>query len=308
MSRYVLERVLLLAPVLLGVALITFVLMRAAPGNPFAGERISTETQDRLMRQYGFDRPYVEQFVRYVGKAVRGDLGVSVKLTGEPVSTIIAQRFPVSLALGTVAAIIIVVVGIPLGTLGAVKQNTWVDYVSMTLALVGYSVPSFVLGLILLLWLASGLHLLPVGGWGRPEHFVIPAFVLGIQPASVIARYVRASMLEVIRQDYVRTARAKGVQEHMVILRHALRNALVPVITVLGTQFAWLITGSFVIEYMFAIPGLGQLFVQSAVNLDYPLIMGLALFYASIVAVMNIVVDLLYTALNPRVTLDSVLG
>jgi oligopeptide transport system permease protein len=216
------------------------------------------------------------------------------------VARIIAQRFPVSLELGLVAALLMVAVGIPLGVVGALRQNTWVDHAALSLALLGYSLPIFVLGLLLLLGLSSGLHLLPVGGWGEPSQFVMPAFALGIGPASMIARLTRASMLDVIHQDFVRTAHAKGLPGRLVVTRHAIRNALIPVVTVVGAQVGWLITGSFIVEYMFSIPGLGQMFVLSAENLDYPLILGLALFYVTIVAIMNIAVDAAYTLANPR--------
>jgi oligopeptide transport system permease protein len=295
-----LRRVLLLIPVLLGASICTFVLMHAVPGSPFDGDKITPEVQANLMHQYGLDRPYPEQYLLYLGSILRGDLGVSVKITGEHVSRIITQRFPVSLQLGLAAAAIMVVIGLPLGVLGALRQNTWVDYLSLTCALIGYSLPVFVLGLLLLLWLSSTLHLLPVGGWGRPDQYIIPAFAMGIGPASMVARLTRASMLDVIRQDYIRTARTKGLREQAVIMSHAVRNALIPVVTVIGAQLSWLITGSFIVEYMFSIPGLGQMFVLSAASLDYPLIMGLALFYAAVVAAMNIVIDASYTVLNPR--------
>jgi oligopeptide transport system permease protein len=294
------RRVLLLVPVLLGASACTFVLMHAAPGTPFDGDKITPDVRANLLRQYGFDRPYPEQYVRYLGSLLRGDLGVSVKMTGEPVARIIGQRFPVSLQLGLVAALIMVALGIPLGVLGALRQNTWVDHAALSLALLGYSLPIFVLGLLLLLWLSSGLHLLPVGGWGQPSQFIMPAFALGIGPASMIARLTRASMLEIIHQDFVRTAHAKGLPAHIVVARHAVRNALIPVVTVIGAQVGWLVTGSFIVEYMFSIPGLGQMFVLSAENLDYPLIMGLALFYVSIVAITNIAVDAAYVLANPR--------
>jgi oligopeptide transport system permease protein len=286
-----LRRVLLLIPVLLGASVCTFVLMHAVPGSPFDGDKITPEVQANLMHQYGLDRPYAEQYVLYLGSILRGDLGVS---------HIIAQRFPVSLQLGLAATTIMVLVGIPLGVIGALRQNTWVDYLSLTGALIGYSVPVFVLGLLLLLWLSSSLHLLPVGGWGQPNQYIIPAFAMGIGPASMVARLTRASMLDIIRQDYIRTARTKGLHERAVILSHGVPNALIPVVTVIGAQLSWLITGSFIVEYMFSIPGLGQMFVLSAASLDYPLIMGLALFYAAVVAAMNIVVDASYTILNPR--------
>jgi len=300
MVQRIVRRVLLLVPVLLGASLCTFVLMHAAPGTPFDGDKITPEVRANLLRQYGFDRPYAEQYLRYVGSVLRGDLGVSVKMTGEPVARIIGQRFPVSLELGLVAALIMTGVGIPLGIVGALRQNSWADHLALGVALLGYSLPIFVLGLLLLLWLSSGLHLLPVGGWGQPSQFIMPAFALAIGPASMIARLTRASMLDVIHQDFVRTARAKGLPGRIVITRHALRNALIPVVTVVGAQVGWLVTGSFIVEYMFSIPGLGQMFVLSAENLDYPLIMGLALFYVTIVAVTNIAVDAAYVFANPR--------
>lgn len=300
MAWLLLRRVLLLTPVLIGVSLTTFVLMHLAPGTPFEGDKITPEVQANLLHQYGLDRPYPEQYVRYMGSLLRGDLGVSVKITGERVSDIIAERFPVSLELGLAATAVMVIVGFPLGIVGALRQNTWVDHLSLTAALVGYSLPVFVLALLLMLWLSSGLHLLPVGGWSRPDQYVIPAFAMGIGPASLVARLTRASMLDVIGQDFIRTARSKGLRERTVIVRHALRNALIPVVTVLGAQISWLITGSFIVEYMLSVPGLGQMFVVSAAGLDYPLIMGLALFYAAIVASMNIVVDVSYILLNPQ--------
>jgi oligopeptide transport system permease protein len=217
------------------------------------------------------------------------------------VSDIIAQRFPVSLKLGLVATAVIVVVGIPLGVVSALRQRTWLDYTSLAAALIAYSLPVFVLALLLLLSFSTGLHLLPVGGWGEPRQYIIPAFAMGIGPATLVARLTRASILDVLMQDFIRTARAKGLREWTIIARHALRNALPPVVTVLGAQVSFLITGSFVVETMLAIPGLGQMFVLSATSLDYPLIMGLALFYAIIIAVMNIIVDAAYVVFNRQV-------
>jgi ABC-type dipeptide/oligopeptide/nickel transport system permease component len=295
-----LRRLLSLVPVLVGASIVTFVLSHIVPGTPFDGDKITPEVRANLLKQYGLDRPLPEQYLRYLGHLLRGDLGVSVKITNESVGHIIAQRFPVSLQLGLAASVIIVVLGLSIGTLGALRHNTWMDYVSLVGALAGYSLPVFVLGLLLILLLSNYFHLLPVGGWGQPQQVIIPAFALAIGPASMVARLTRASMLEVINQDYIRTAKTKGLPKRTILARHAVRNGLLPVVTVLGAQISWLITGSFIVEYMFAIPGLGQMFVESAAGLDYPLIMGLTLFYAVVIASMNIVVDASYIFLDPR--------
>jgi oligopeptide transport system permease protein len=300
--EYVTRRLIAVVPVWAGVSLIVFALLRIAPGGPFDQEReLPPEVKANLLHQYGLDKPLWEQYWIYVFNAARADFGVSFRYKELTVRQIIAERFLPSLELGSTAMVIVLLIGIPLGIVAAVQQRSWVDYLGMAVTLTCYATPPFVIALVFILLFAVTLHLLPVSGWGGLSHFVLPATVLGIGPGAVIARLTRGGMLEVLRQDYTRTARAKGLQERAVVLQHVLKNALIPVITTLGLQASYLITGSIVIEYIFSVPGMGQLFVTSLTNRDYPLVMGVALFYATVILVANLVVDLCYSILDPRV-------
>ncbi|MDP3064758.1 MAG: ABC transporter permease [Chloroflexota bacterium] len=304
MFAYTVRRVLWLVPVLLGVATITFVLMHVVPGGPWDQEKtLAPQVVQNLNRRYGLDKPVWRQYVDFLSKAARGDLGVSYTYQDRSVTSIIRSGFPVTASLGLIAFALSIGIGLPLGLAAASKQNSLLDYFSVFFATSFASTPGFVLGILLMILFSVNLHWLPTSGWGTPQKIIMPAIALAALPAAYTARLTRASVLEVIRQDYIRTARAKGLQETVIYYRHVLKNALIPVLTIMGPELAYLVTGSFIIEALFSIPGVGRLFVQGVFQRDYGLIMGTVLFYAFIVAILNLVVDLLYAAVDPRIRL-----
>ena len=303
MLRYVIRRLLLIIPTMFFVALITFALAHAAPGSPFdrnANRPMSQETIDRINRYYGVDRPIQEQFVTYMGNVLKGDLGISFTRQ-RPVVDIIGQGIGTTFQLGVGALVFALAFSIPLGIISALKQNTIIDYLSMLVATIGTTIPGFVLAIFLIYIFGVSLHLLPFVGWGSWQHMVMPMFVLGLGAGGFLTRITRASMLEAIRQDYVRTARSKGLHERAVIVGHALKNALIPVATIIGPATAGLITGSFIIESLFNVPGMGRLYVTSILARDYPIIMGTTLLYAFLIMVANLTVDIMYGVLDPRI-------
>lgn len=280
----------------------TFVLMHLTPGGPWDKEKpLSPEAVANLNAKYHLDLPAPEQFLLYLWNAVRGDFGPSYTHSNQTVGDIIKSGLGVTVQLGLFAFVFAVALGLPLGVFAALKHNTLADYTSMFVAVFGYSVPNFVLGTFAIVVFAAVLHLLPTGGWDSWKAWILPAVALGLGPAAAIARYARSSMLEVIRQDYVRTARAKGLAELLLVRRHELKNALLPVATILGPSAAHLVTGSFLVEQIFHIPGIGRNFVESVLSRDYPLIMASVLLYATAVAVANLLVDLSYAVLDPRI-------
>ena len=303
MGRYVIRRLLLLIPVLFFISVITFALAHAVPGGPFDREKaLPPEVIANLEKYYGLDQPVWKQYVDYMSDIIlRFDFGPSYRSRGRGVNDIFADHLPVSAQLGLAAIVIALVIGIPLGILAALKQNTAWDYIGMGLAIVGVSVPAIVLGPMLILILALSLGLLPVAGWGTPAKVIMPALALGLRESAIIARLTRASMLQVIREDYIRTARAKGLSEKVVMVRHALKNAFIPVATILGPMFAALVTGTFIVEQIFAIPGMGKYFITSITNRDYPVVMGTILLYAVFLVLANLAVDLTYAFLDPRI-------
>ena len=306
MLTYVLARLLWLVPTLLAMALVTFLVMHATPGSPLdpvaeGANPLSPEAQKNLAAHYGLDRPLPEQFVIFVGNALRGDFGNSFVYKTRSVSEILRGAFPVSLFLGTMAFVVATVGGLALGILAAVHQNRGWDYLSVTLATIGVAVPNFVLAVFLIVLFSLVVPLFPTGGWDSPRTWVLPTLTLALAPLGIVARYTRASMLEVIRADYTLTARAKGLGEAPVIFKHALKNALIPVVTLLGPMFAAIGTGSFFVESIFRVPGLGRFFVESMTGRDYPMIMTVILVYGVFLALMNLVVDLLYGILDPRI-------
>ncbi len=306
MFHYVASRVLWLVPTLLAMALVTFLVMHATPGSPLdpvaeGANPLSPEAQKNLAAAYGLDRPLPQQFAIFLGKAVRGDFGMSFVYKTRTVTEILRETFPISLLLGTMALAIAITGGLMLGILAAVYQNRMWDYVSVTLATVGVAVPNFVLAVFLIILFSFVVPLFPTGGWDSPRDWVLPTVTLALAPMGIIARFTRASMLEVIRADYTLTARAKGLGERPVILKHALKNAFIPVVTLLGPMFAAVGTGSFFVESIFRVPGMGRFFVLSMTGRDYPMIMAVVLTYGAFLAIMNLVVDLLYGALDPRI-------
>jgi ABC-type dipeptide/oligopeptide/nickel transport system permease component len=303
MSNYIIRKLFMLVLVLTFVSIITFAFLHAVPGGPFDGEkRRPPEIMANLMRKYHLDEPVWRQYVRWIsGILLRFDFGPMLTQRSRTVNDVFVAHFPVSAQLGLAALLVAVGIGIPLGILAALKQNTLWDYLGMAVAIVGVSVPSIVIGPLLILIFALGLGWFPVAGWGTPAKMVMPSFALGIHYSAIIARLTRASMLQVIREDYIRTARAKGLSERMVVMRHALKNAFIPVATVLGPMFAALVTGTLIVEQIFAIPGLGKYFVTSITNRDYSVVMGTILLYAVLLVLANLAVDLTYAVLDPRI-------
>ncbi|MBI2871913.1 MAG: ABC transporter permease [Chloroflexi bacterium] len=302
MLQYAVRRTLWLIPVLWGVATITFVLMHSVPGGPWDREKtLPLTVQQNLNRRYGLDKPVWQQYFRFLAGVARGDLGVSYTYQDREVVSIIAGGLPVTATVGLTAFTLAILVGVPLGLAAALRQNSLLDYVSVLFATSFASIPGFVLGILLIILFSVTLHLLPTGGWGSVKQVIMPAAALGALPAAWAARLTRASVLEVVGQDYVRTAYAKGLPDRVIYYRHILRNALIPVITIMGIELAALVTGSFIIENLFSIPGVGRLFVQGVFQRDYGLIMGSVLFYAFVVALLNLAVDLLYGVVDPRV-------
>jgi len=301
--KYTIRRLLLMIPTLFFVALITFALAKAAPGSPFdrnPDKPPKQETIDRLNKYYGLDKPVQEQFVMWLGNVVRLDFGISI-VRQRQVSEILGQGFPVTAQLGIQALLLALAVALPLGVISALRQNTMVDYGSLFFATIGTTVPSFVLAIFFIYTFAVWLRLLPIVGWGTPQHMIMPTVILSLGAAAFLTRITRASMLEAIRQDYVRTARSKGLREQVVIVGHVLKNALIPVATVVGPATAGLITGSFIIEQLFSVPGIGREYIRSILALDYPIIMATTLLYAFFIVVANLSVDLVYGVLDPRI-------
>jgi ABC-type dipeptide/oligopeptide/nickel transport system permease component len=303
---YIIRRLLWLIPVLLVTTVLTFALMHSIPGNPFQKvERpLSPAVVAQLMSYYHLDEPVVRQYFRYMGNALRGDFGPSFQYRDRSVNDIVEGGFPVSAVLGLLGLVVALVIGIPLGITSALRQNTAVDYFSMVFALGGVSIPAMTMGPLLIWIFALNAGILPVARWGTWQQAILPAFTLGIGSAAILARLTRASMLQVLREDYIRTARAKGVPERRVMIRHALRNALIPVVTVLGPMAAGLVTGSLVVERIFAIPGLGKYYVDAVSARDYPVIMGTTLLYALLLVIANLMVDITYTWIDPRIKLN----
>ena len=302
MAGYTIRRVLWIIPVMFAIASITFVLMHFVPGGPWDREKkLPASVVETLNQRYGLDDPLWEQYWNFLTDAVRGDLGVSYTFQDRPVTNIIREGIPKTAILGGIAFLIVVGVGVPLGVVTAIRRNSVTDYTSMILTTLLASIPGFVLGIFLMILFSLQWHLLPTGGWGSPSHVVMPALALAALPTALIARVTRASVLEVLDQDYVRTARAKGLSSLVIHYRHVLKNASIPILTSLGPELAALITGSFIVESLFSIPGIGRLFVEGVFQRDYGLIMGMVLFYALVIAVVNLFVDLLYMLADPRI-------
>ncbi|HKQ58240.1 MAG TPA: ABC transporter permease [Candidatus Eisenbacteria bacterium] len=304
LGGFILRRVLIIIPTLWVIATLTFFLVRAAPGGPFQSERdIPPAAKEQLMRKYGLDQPLHTQYWNFLTHAVRLDFGPSYKFPQRQVREIIFEAFPVSLELGGWALLVAVLVGAPIGVIAAVRQNSRVDYASMAVALAGVSVPNFVLGPVLVLGLALSIYWLPPALWQGPQSRILPVLTLSTAYVAYIARLARGGMLEVLRQDYIRTARAKGLPESVVVTKHALRLGILPVVTYLGPAAARIIMGSIVVESIFSVPGLGRYLVNAAFNRDYTLVLGEVLFYASFLMVLNLIIDVAYTRLDPRVEL-----
>lgn len=307
MAATILRRALALIPVLFTISVVTFLLMHSVPGSPFSAEDKPLPPQIRanLEAFYDLDKPLFQQYLSYMGNALRGDLGPSYLQRNRSVNDIIAAHLPVSFQLGILALGVALAIGVPIGVVTALKQNSWLDYLGMFVAVAGVSVPAMTLGPLLIWGLALHLELLPVARWGTWQQAVMPALTLGLGEAAIIARLTRASMLQIVHQDFIRTARSKGLRERQVVIKHALRNALIPVITIIGPLFAALVTGSMVVEQIFAIPGLGRFFVDSVSGRDYPVIMGTTLLFSVILVISNLVVDISYAIIDPRMRTEG---
>ncbi len=305
MLHYFLRRLGGAIPTLFIIIAGTFFLMRLAPGGPFARERkVPPEVEANLLKAYHLDEPLWQQFLRYINSLLHGDFGPSFKYKDFSVAELIFGGFPVSLQLGTIAIILALLIGVTLGIWAALRQNTVADYASMSISMVGIAVPNFVIAPIMTLIIGMQLQLLPVGGWGHASNYVLPVVALCLPQIAAIARLTRASMIEVLSSNFVRTARAKGLPAHVTITRHAIRAAILPVVSYLGPAVANVITGSVVVEQIFSIPGIGRYFVQGSLNRDYTLVMGVTVFYGVLIILCNLIADLLYGVLDPKVRYD----
>ncbi len=314
MGRYIIQRVLSAFPVLLIVTLISFCIMQLVPGDPavvMAGPQATAVEIERVRTQLGLDQPFLHQLGKWLFGLTRGDLGQSI-LLGRSVSTAIAERLPTTLTLTLFSFVLTLAIGIPFGIIAALKQNTWIDQLVMTVALIGVSLPNFWLALMLIILFSVMLDLLPAGGyvaigqgvWPWFKSLLLPSLSLGLLQMGLLARITRSTMLEILRQDYIRTARAKGLPSFKVVGKHALKNAMIPIVTVIGIIFSLLLTGSVVIETVYSLPGLGRLLATSIFSRDYPVIQGGLLLTASMFVCINLLVDVLYAFLDPRVRYD----
>ncbi len=304
MVRYLLRRVGAMVLALFFIVSLTFFLMKAIPGGPFSGEKkLSAAIEQNINEKYHLNDPLMVQYQDYLLRTVKFDFGPSFKFQSRTVNDIIYEGFPISAQLGFAAVAISLVAGLFLGIVSALKQNKIQDYLAMAFATLGFSVPSFVIAYILIYIFVYHLSWFPPAMWGSWKQMVLPAVTLSFLPMATIARLMRSNLIEVLQQDYIRTAKAKGLKKRAVIYRHALRNAIIPVVTYLGPLIASIFTGSFVIEYIFNIPGLGQYFVTSILDRDYTVIMGTTVFYSIFLMVMNLLVDILYALIDPRVKL-----
>lgn len=298
---YILRRTLWAIPVLWVVATITFFMSHIVPGGPFDAEKnLPPQIMANINAKYHLDKPLLQQYILYLNRLAHGDLGVSYKYVNRTVNQIIGQALPVSMELGTIGLLIAIVTGVTLGTIAAVGRGSKTDFAAMLLSTIGISLPSFVVGAMLIFVVGIWLHLLPVALWESPRHVLLPAITLSVSPAAYLARLTRASVLEMMEKDWVRTARSKGLSNRATIYRHVLKNALIPIVTVLGPMIAITITGSFVVEYIYAIPGMGRFFITAVSNRDYDLILGTSLIFAVIILIANTLVDVIYGVLDPQ--------
>jgi oligopeptide transport system permease protein len=301
MLKYTAKRIFAGIATLLLISILTFALMKLVPGGPFLSEKApSAQTTAALEKKYGLDKPYVEQYLTYMSDLLRGDMGPSIKERGRTVKDIIAQGFPVSAKIGAMAIGAAVIVGVPLGSIAALKRGKWQDNTILVIATTGISAPSFITASLLLV--SFGVKFQLTFGLTTWRHYIMPVAALAFLPMSYITRLIRSSMLDVMGQDYMRTAKAKGLSQFVVLFKHALRNSVLPVITYLGPAIAYTLTGSFVVERIFTIPGLGSKFISSITTRDYPMIMGTTLFLATLIIAMNIIVDIVYKIVDPRIT------
>jgi oligopeptide transport system permease protein len=314
LALFIVRRLLWMVPIVFFVILITFVLMHLAPGSPWdkgGGRQLSPAVVQNLNLRYGLDKPVWQQFLIYVWNVLHFDFGLSYQYQGKSVSSLLQGGWGYTFTIGALAFLVIVPVGIGLGVIAALRQNTRVDYLAMSFSTFGATVPNFVFGMLLIIVfgvlmynVTGGNYYLPVSDFGLDQHLIMPVVTLALLPTAFIARLTRASTLEILRQDYIRTAWAKGLPERLVVIKHILKNSLIPVVTALGPTFAFLVTGSVIIESVFAIPGIGRSFVTAVLSRDYPMILASTVLFALVVAVANLVVDVLYVFIDPRVRLS----
>lgn len=307
MSNYLVKRVLMMIVTLWIIVTLTFSLMHVIPGNPFASEsdQLPEQILNNLRAKYNLDQPLPVQYVLYLKNLLLLDLGPSIKSDSRGVNDMISDGFGASAWLGAQAIAIALVFGITFGIVAALNRNKWLDYVAMALAVLGVAIPSFIMAPLLINFFAIKVSIFPVATWGTWMHTVLPSLALAFGPVAIITRYMRASMIEVMNQNYIRTAEAKGIPMFLVVLRHGIRNAILPVVTFLGPLIASLITGTFVVEKIFAIPGIGKYFVDGIFNRDYPVILGTTIFYSAILIVTIFLIDIAYTLIDPRIKLTN---
>lgn len=307
MLKYLVKRIGTAIITLFVAATITFFVMNLVPGGPFLSEKAPTEAAKAAMEaKYGLDKPLVVQYGNYLKNLLHGDFGVSyVQAKNKPIMDIIKQAFPISAKIGAISVVVATVIGIPLGCLSALRREKWQDNVIRVVSTVGIAVPGFVVATAFMILFAVKLKLVPASGLSSAAAYVLPVVTLALSPCSYIARLMRSSMLDVIGQDYIRTARAKGMSEFITTFKHALRNSLIPVITYMGPMIANVLTGGFVVEKIFNIPGLGRYFVKSIESRDYTIIMGVTIFYAAILILMTLICDIIYKLVDPRIKLDA---
>lgn len=304
MLKYIVKRICLAIVTVWAVATITFFLMNMVPGGPFLSEKaISPQATAALEAKYGLDKPLFQRYLTYIGDALHGDFGDSLKQRGRTVMSIILMKFPVSARVGGVSVLVALIIGIPLGCVAALKRGKFLDSLISVIATCGIAVPSFVICTLLLYLLGVNLKLLPTMGLTSWKHYIMPVMALSFYPTAYIMRLMRSSMLDVLGQDYMRTAKAKGVSGIVTLFKHALRNAILPVITYVGPMLAYTVTGSFVVEKIFVIPGLGGEFITAINGRDYTLIMGTTIFLATLIVIANVVVDIVYKLVDPRIKL-----
>ena len=307
MFQYIFKRIIGAIPTLFMLVTLAFFLIRVAPGGPFDSEKeLPIEIQKSIEAKYHLDEPLIQQYFRYLGDIIQGDFGPSFQYKDFTVTELIAKGFPVSLTIGGLALLFSLLVGVILGTMAAVRQNSWVDYLLMSTAMTGISVPNFVVAPLLILFFAVYYNWFPAGGWGNGQwqYLVLPVLALSLRYVAYIARLMRGSMIEILQADYIRTAKAKGLSTFQTVIKHALKPALLPVVSYLGPAAAGILTGSVVIEKIFGVPGLGRYFVQGALNRDYTLVMGVIIFIGVLIVLFNLVVDILYAVLDPKIRLE----
>jgi len=306
MKKYIINRIFSMILVLLVVSSLTFFLAKAIPGGPFTKEKkVPDVILKKLEEKYHFDDPLWKQYVSYMGNLIKGDLGPSFRYDALTVNDIIKKGFPVSATIGFLAVLLSIILGLPAGIISAYRQNFWQDNTVMFFSLIGISVPSFILATAFMYFFGLKFKILPIAGWGGFRYMILPAITLAAYPTAYIARLTRSSMLDVLSQDYIKTARSKGLSEFKVITMHALKNAILPVVTYIGPMIAAIFTGSFIIERLFFIPGLGKYYVTAIYDRDYTVILGTTIFYAFFLVTANFIVDILYAFLDPRITYEE---